>query len=196
MNNENDNIIREDIIRTSRDVFKRHGFSKVTMNDISKACGKSRSSIYHYFKNKKEVFEAFVFEEVTSLIQDASLSTSDSVSIKDNLYNYNSIKLKRTEKLINEYHNIIEELRDQPEIFTKMTQFSIEEEIAIIRKILHWGIVNKEIAKLDQKEIEFLSSVLVTAFRSFDQELILYNKSEDMNGRLRWLINILCKGLI
>lgn len=196
MNNEDDNAIREDIIRISRDVFKRHGLSKVSMDDISKACGKSRSSLYHYFKNKKEVFEAFVVEEFTELINDAGRELQPTAPIETNLYAFNSAKLNGVKRLTKEYYNIIEDLRDQPEIFIRLTKLSLEEENAAIIKILRWGIANGNIAKLNDKDIEFLSSVLVTAFRSFEQELILYNRLSDMEDRLQWLIRILCKGLV
>lgn len=190
-----DNAIRQDIIRISREVFKRHGLAKVSMDDISKSCGKSRSSLYHYFKNKKDVFESFAIEEFSNLINEAGNKLKSSDSIKVNLYVYNSVKLKKIKQLTKEYYNIIEDFRDEPEIFNRITKISLKEEKEIITKILRWGIENKDISGLNENDVHFLSYVIVSAFRSFEWELILHNKLNDMETRMKWLIDILYKGL-
>ena len=46
------------IIEASKTVFKKYGFKKATMNHIAKASDKGRSTLYYYFQNKNEVFEA------------------------------------------------------------------------------------------------------------------------------------------
>ena len=49
-------IIRNQVIDLSVGVFRRKGYEKVTISDITQAAGISRNTFYQVFKNKKELF--------------------------------------------------------------------------------------------------------------------------------------------
>lgn len=49
-------IIRNQVIDLSVEVFRRKGYNKVTISDITSAAGISRNTFYQHFKNKKELF--------------------------------------------------------------------------------------------------------------------------------------------
>ena len=66
--------VKQQIIVASITAFKRYGFNKIAMEDIAKACGKSRSTLYHYFKNKIEVLDAVVVDIFSKTFQ---LATKD-----------------------------------------------------------------------------------------------------------------------
>ena len=51
------------LIEAAGVTFSRFGYRKTTMDDIAFAAGKGKSSLYYYFKNKEEVFEAVVEKE-------------------------------------------------------------------------------------------------------------------------------------
>ncbi len=60
------------ILEAAMAVFMRHGFKKVTMNDIAVEAGISRPAIYVFFKNKREIFKNVVvefFNQATSAIR-------------------------------------------------------------------------------------------------------------------------------
>lgn len=48
------------IIDAAQKLFFRHGFKRVTMNDIADGAGMSRPALYLVFANKEEIFEAVV----------------------------------------------------------------------------------------------------------------------------------------
>jgi Transcriptional regulator len=56
--------VREEILQGARQLFERFGFKKTTMEDIAKQIGKSKSSLYYYYKTKEEIFEAVVLEDM------------------------------------------------------------------------------------------------------------------------------------
>ena len=51
----NDNEQKERILSAAKNLFSRFGLEKTTMEDIAKAAGKGKSSLYYYFKSKEEV---------------------------------------------------------------------------------------------------------------------------------------------
>ncbi|MCK7536282.1 MAG: TetR/AcrR family transcriptional regulator [Marinilabiliales bacterium] len=54
---------RRRIILTASKIFSHYGFRKTTMEEISRALKKGKSSIYYYFGSKEEIFEAVVLYE-------------------------------------------------------------------------------------------------------------------------------------
>jgi AcrR family transcriptional regulator len=60
---EDDSTKRRQIIEGARAVFLAQGFDAASMNDIARAAGVSKGTLYVYFENKEELFEAIVEEE-------------------------------------------------------------------------------------------------------------------------------------
>ena len=51
---------REKLIEVARQLFANKGIENTTMNDIANASDKGRRTIYTYFKNKKEIYNAVI----------------------------------------------------------------------------------------------------------------------------------------
>src|SRR3984957_4963356 len=60
---DDDSAKRRQIIDGARNVFLAQGFDAASMNDIARAAGVSKGTLYVYFNNKEELFEAIVEEE-------------------------------------------------------------------------------------------------------------------------------------
>ena len=58
-----DPVKRRQIIDGARRVFINMGFDAASMNDITREAGVSKGTIYVYFANKEELFEALIEEE-------------------------------------------------------------------------------------------------------------------------------------
>ncbi|MEW9675170.1 TetR/AcrR family transcriptional regulator [Lentibacillus sp. L22] len=53
-------LTREVILETARDLFVAQGYQHVTMRQIAKALGYSHGALYYHFKNKAELFYKLV----------------------------------------------------------------------------------------------------------------------------------------
>src|ERR1700683_3711770 len=60
---EDESAKRRQIIDGARAVFLAKGFDAASMNDIARAAGVSKGTLYVYFDNKEQLFEAIVEEE-------------------------------------------------------------------------------------------------------------------------------------
>jgi len=58
-----DSAKRRQIVQGARSIFLAQGFDAASMNDIAKAAGVSKGTLYVYFDNKEQLFEAIVHEE-------------------------------------------------------------------------------------------------------------------------------------
>src|SRR6185312_10466188 len=58
-----DSVKRRQIIEGARAVFLAQGFDAASMNDIARKAGVSKGTLYVYFRNKEELFEAITEEQ-------------------------------------------------------------------------------------------------------------------------------------
>lgn len=188
--------IKNEIIKASDDVFMKFGLDKVSMNEISKASGKGRTTLYYYFKNKNEVLEAFAAEKFSELLNKSQKDISPHQSFIQNIEAYYKTKLGLFRKILKQYSTLVEDIKADPAIWIQKSRLFFKEETDIVGKILEWAIERKEITSLTIGEIKFFAALLVTAFRSFEQEILLFGGLEDFESKLNWLTQILFKGLV
>ncbi|MDE6460996.1 MAG: TetR family transcriptional regulator, partial [Paramuribaculum sp.] len=60
---------REKLIEVARQLFAHKGVENTTMNDIAAASDKGRRTIYTYFKNKREIYNAVIERESENLLE-------------------------------------------------------------------------------------------------------------------------------
>lgn len=67
---------RSDILDAARGLFRRYGYKKTTMDDIARAAGITKPTIYSYFKGKKDIIAGLVEWEGAKVL-DTGLSSQD-----------------------------------------------------------------------------------------------------------------------
>ena len=60
---------RQSLVNAARKLFGKSGIKNTTMNDIATESQKGRRTIYTYFKNKNEVLDAVIEEELQYIMQ-------------------------------------------------------------------------------------------------------------------------------
>jgi len=63
------NKTRDKLIEVARQLFAHKGIENTTMNDIANASDKGRRTIYTYFKNKREIYNAVIEHESEQLVK-------------------------------------------------------------------------------------------------------------------------------
>ena len=59
---------RQSILDSARDAFAEHGYEGASMSAITHAAGVSKSTIYHHYRSKAELFGAFVERECARML--------------------------------------------------------------------------------------------------------------------------------
>lgn len=71
--------IKEKIEQAAMDCFERYGLDKTTLDDIAKAVGLNKTSLYYYYKNKEDIFIEVALKEgehYINTLQQIALATS------------------------------------------------------------------------------------------------------------------------
>ena len=66
--NQTEQSAREEILTEARRLFRQQGFKGTSTREIAEAAGLRQPSLFHYFKNKNEIFRAVVSQTVEPVI--------------------------------------------------------------------------------------------------------------------------------
>lgn len=135
------NSVRNDIIEAARHVFSKYGYKKTSVNDIAKAAGKAKSSLYHYFESKEMIFVSIVKEELDILINRSIHEASKHNNPVDKLYAFVFAGKGSLGKILKEFGNII--IDDFFEFFPLIKEYVREHarsHVSITKEIIEEGI--------------------------------------------------------
>jgi len=78
---------KEHILNTAAQLFVKHGIRSITMDEIAKEAGVSKKTIYCFYKDKKNLVEAFINHYI---IENPNLTLSDSEHLNaiESLFNF------------------------------------------------------------------------------------------------------------
>lgn len=70
---------RSEILTKANRLFTERGFAQTDMEDIRKACDISRGGLYHYFRNKRDLLDGILENEITTLVHVLDSTTASPI---------------------------------------------------------------------------------------------------------------------
>ncbi|HYQ56793.1 MAG TPA: TetR/AcrR family transcriptional regulator [Draconibacterium sp.] len=184
---------KQQIIEAAGITFERYGFKKTSMDDIAFAAGKGKSSLYYYFKNKEEVFEAVVAHEADILVNEINLSINASTSAIDKLRNYVTTRMKRFVQRGNLTTALNDNFLATFSFIEKIRNNYRDFEVEMIAKIIEEGIQKKEFKPIDA---EFTAEAILTCMIGFEVPLLTKSQAvEDSVVKINSVINMFLHGI-
>jgi AcrR family transcriptional regulator len=195
------NIPQNDVVRTSileaaRELFTKFGYKKTTMEDIAQALGKGKSSLYYYFKNKEEIFQAVIDGEEEILFSRLRAVVQSSLTPQDKMRQYVEVRMETLRELENYHKAISEDLAAGFDFLEHMKGKSEKEEAALIKDILDEGI---KLELFMVKNSLMAAMAISTALKGLEVPLFRSPESknfEDFKVQISNVLNILFYGLL
>lgn len=194
---EKDEIIVQDIINGAKKLMQQYGLKKTTMEDIAKSAGKSKSTLYYYFKDKEEIFDRVINLEMDEFFQAVKAAVNKQADETAMLETYITTKVKTLREKINLYSFAIEndfQGRINKE-FTNLRNRYDNEEKKLISDILTNGVKNKLFKSEIVQDVDTLSELFVSCVRGMEIDAITKNKSKALTDKAHLLVEILMKGI-
>jgi AcrR family transcriptional regulator len=170
-------LIQEQILQAAGQLFHKYGLHKVTMDDVAKAIGKGRSSLYYYYKSKEEILAAVMGHELDSMLDEVARAVDQASSVEEKIYAFCVTKLKGAHRWKTLYSTLETDMdADTLSAFKTAKQdfrdrFR-ERQRVLVRQILLDGIAQGELREQNEQELDMQASVLLTSIAGFKQELI------------------------
>lgn len=190
-----DDIIKDAILKSASELFQRWGMQKTTMEDIAKACGKGKSTIYYYYKSKEEIFEAVALKEMNDIHLKVTEAIQAETTAAGKLKAYVFTSLMEVHKRVTVYDIVKKEITENDYLIKKIRTLYDSREVKIVYDILSFGIRNGEFGFYNEKELNLLSHIIVVGLRSMELKLFLEENYFTESDRLDALLNILIKGM-
>lgn len=169
---QNEAEFRATILKQAKKLFKIFGYEKLVMQDIARAVGKGRSTLYIYFKDKEAIFNAIIEEEILDYITNLSTELARHGSAIEKLRAYVQIKFDFRHAKAAEYLMLTQEMVRQPDILMKMRVFSDPPETEHLAQIIRLGIKNGNFAPLSDEQIVLAAHLIISSLNGISTDLI------------------------
>jgi AcrR family transcriptional regulator len=195
-----DDLFQEQVIKAAQQLFRQYGLQKVTMDDVAKAVGKGRSSLYYYYKNKIEIFGAVMDVEISEILAEMTRAVDKAVGAEQQIYAFCVTRLKEARRR-RAFYGSLETGMDADEMshyakaeLTIRTKIMAQEG-DLLRKILTGGIEKGELRPLNKKEMEALIFVLLGSIRGLKRDLLADNNFRRVEPAIDTLTRMVIHGL-
>lgn len=182
------------IVASSAKVFHRYGYKKTTMDDLAKVLRKGKSSLYYYFKNKEELFEAVVEMEIEHLKMLLVSRIKPSDLPQEKLTTYIVTRMQVTKNLASYWEVQNNERSVGIEFIDRLRVKYDTQEIEYIMHLLAEGI---EHGVFRTKNPKLSAIAIVTAMKGLENPLFEENYAEaEQEEQVKEIISILLYGLV
>lgn len=194
-NAQKEDIIEQQILLAAQQLFQKHGYQKVTMDDVAKAIGKGRSSLYYYYKNKDEVFDAVVAAEINEIFTEINRMVEQAATVEQQLRAFGITKTKISRKR-KAFFDALETGMNADEMSQFVQKKQViqkrirKEEAILLHHILDQGTENREIPALDTKTRETIIYVFMSSLRGLKREMYLENSYARMETAIDMLVRM------
>lgn len=185
--------IKEQIIDSARKIFAHFGYKKTTVDEIAYSLHRGKSSIYHYFKSKEEIFKDVIKKEYTFLKKsiDEAIKKQDSPIEKLRAYIITRLKV------LLDVSNFFAALRNDYFIclgmIEKIREKYVREEIDIFKSILEEGI-GKGIFIV--KNIDITAHTIITALKGLEHDWAMTENRYELEENVNNMLDIFFYGIV
>lgn len=185
--------LEQKIIEEAQRIFSRFGFKKTTMEDIARALFKAKSSLYHYFGSKEEIYKAVVEKEATAVRKEIAHALAAQDSPVEKLESYVLTRMRAIHRLANFYHAFRSEYLDAYGFIQKIRQDYDRYEVQTIKGILKEGIKR---GFFSVEDLELTAVAIITAIKGFEYPWAVAQDLEKIERDIRTLLHVLFCGIM
>lgn len=193
--NIQEELLPEQILRAAMQLYQKYGLKKVTMDDVSKVIGKSRSSIYYYYKNRDEIFEAVLEMLVTDVIGEISAAVDKVPTLEAKIRAFCLSKIKTSEDkkalfVTLEAGMDADEMSKHASVMVTIHRHLMKQEAALLGKVLSLSAKNGEIRALRPKEQDRFIFIIQSSIRGVKREMQYDNDFSKLDSTVEILANM------
>jgi len=185
----------EEILIKARELFKRYGLKKTSMDEIARALGKSKSSLYYYFEKKLDIFEEIVRREMNEFLRSTSNKFTEYQSVKIKLKAFSDAWFVTIREKAEIYTIMREEIFENMETLNKLKSAFELVGFSQIKDILNQGVTTKELKPLTEHQINTFSKMFIAMLWWTKFPIFAGEGFEDFEEQVHNMIDFLMEGI-
>lgn len=153
---------KQKVLRAAAECFARYGYDKTTLEDIGKAVGLNKASLYYYYKNKENIFCDVILEEADVYMQELQKKVKTARSYEARILNYLTERLHYYKNIVNLHNLSLDVIRKVEPIFNDVYAQVLKKESAFVASMLKEGQESGEFVKHDaERTAEVLLEIAI-----------------------------------
>ncbi|MFA6245379.1 MAG: TetR/AcrR family transcriptional regulator [Mucilaginibacter sp.] len=169
-------ILPEQILQAALQLYLKHGLKKVTMDDVSKVIGKSRSAIYYYYKNRDEIFDAVMEMLIRDIMDEIKLAVAKGGSTEEKLKIFCLAKVKLSEEKSGVFAAMeagmnVDERSRHATTLTAVHKKLMKAESDLLAAVFAAGVEKGEVKRVKPNDLERVIFILLSSIRGIRREM-------------------------
>lgn len=196
----NDDLIQQQLLKAAIRLYQKHGPDGITMDDLAAATGRSRTSLYYYYRNRDEIYEAVMGKIAGDMAVDIRKAVATVETLYDKVYAFCDAKL-RASKVWKKVFAAMQSSTDGVEqskhqkILYNWHKKVIYNESTILLEILAGATRRKEMRVLAPGDQDTLVFLIYSGIRGMRREIDDLDDPHDMNATLLLLTEMIVNWL-
>jgi AcrR family transcriptional regulator len=184
---------KEKIIEIATKVFSRFGMKKSTMDEIAQKIRMGKSTIYHYFKSKEDIFLEVVRKEAQTFRTYLEDELKQAEKPEEKFRIYAKVRMKYLMELVNYYSTLTDAYLEIYPFTDGIRKEFTEFEISTICGIFEEGI---EKGIFSMKNVYLTAKVVTVAFKGFEYLLVTKEWDPEFEDQIDMLIDMFYSGIM
>ncbi|OPX32357.1 MAG: hypothetical protein B1H09_00515 [Gemmatimonadaceae bacterium 4484_173] len=173
-------------------VFDKYGLRKTTMRDIAESAGMSKSSLYYYFKSKRDILSSVVKQESLTLTRKLQHAIQQDISPQQKLREYVVTRMHLLFELSVYYASLSEAYLEQYSFIEQEREAFTAFEIDAVSKILSEGVL-KGIFR--GRDILATAKTIIIIMKALELRLVISKSMDELDSTVDTMLEILFHGL-
>ncbi len=195
-----EDIIQQEILKAAIRLYQKFGPNGFTMDDLATATGRSRTSLYYYYKNRDEIYQAVMDKIARDMATEIREAVGAVETVRDKIYAFCDTKLKTSKewgKVFSAMWEVMdtEEQSQHAKVMYNWHKKLIHYESMILNEILAGAARRKEIRAISPADQDVLVFLIYSGIRGFRREIFELNDPHDMQATLALLTDMVVKWL-
>ena len=188
------------VLKAASECFGKYGYEKTTLDDIGKAVGLNKASLYYYYKNKEDIFCDVLYQEAEIYMAELQKKIKGSRSAEAKVLSYLGERLNYYRTVVNLHNLSMDTVRKVEPLFTEIYDKILAKESVFLASLIKEGVEAGEFIKSDANRIADVMLNVATSIRYRQLHVSYvtmageadYNKISD---EIRYVTKLILKGM-
>ena len=190
-----DDVIQQEILKAAIRLYQKFGPDGFTMDDLAAATGRSRTSLYYYYKNRDEIYHAVMDKIARDMAVEIRVAVAAVEALWDKIYAFCHTKLKASENWKKVFDAILSSMDAEERSKHRNVKYNwhkklIHQESMLLNEILAGAARRKEMRAIAPGEQDTLVFLIYSGIRGFRREISELGDPHEMEAALRLLTDM------
>lgn len=192
--------VKQDIGKAAMGCFLKYGLEKTTLEDIAKAAGMTKSSLFYYYRNKEALFLEVAVKEGEEYLASLQAKTVKKKGVEAKVVFYMQERYNYYKTILNLNRISTEMLKRLLPGFLALYETMMQKEVEFLVSLLKEGIKNGEIVKTDAVKLASALMSMSDSIKHYTEQNAILKKAPEIDyakglSEIRFLLMLIFKGL-